>query len=261
MSKAFSALLPFAARQEQHQRHLTLDALLRVVRASEGCIWERIIPALFNESSPLTIVLVSPHVEWHSAFLADRGSLLTQWATATSAVSYTEEIGQSVVDVLLYASMYSFIPVGIWKWLEKQPSLPPKCRGRAMGGDGNVIAYVRSMGDIKILKSYLLLVWSEWDPPWPNTLPETYALIREDFGGTKMSHHRKDLIKHLDRVLVQLNRGLGYLRQQKPRYYPTCFQQAKEGYRRIREVLLEVDRGTVRTRTRTPLGMIIHSVC
>jgi len=254
--KAVSALIPYAARQERHGRHVTLDVLLDAVRTSEGVIWSRIVPELFVVSSPLTVVLISPHLNWHSPSLADRGSLITQWAAAASAVPYTEEIGQSVVDVLFQVSMWSFllshIPVDIWGLLEKQPSLPPKCYGRTFGTEASVIRHVRALGDIRILKSYLLLVWSEWDTPWHTAFPETCALIWEDFGGAEMRGHREDLIKHLDHVLGQLDRGLKYLQQQKPRLHPLNFMLAKEEYRRIREVLLEVNRGVVRTQTRTP---------
>jgi len=252
MTKAISALLPYAARQE---RHVMLDALLDAVRTSGGSIWSCIVPALFSETSPLTIVLVSPYVDWDEPLLADRGSLVSLWATAASAVPHTEEIGRNVVDVLLHVSGTSFllsrIPVGIWAWLGKRPSLPPTCRGRAMGGCESVIRHVRTLGDIKILKSYLLLVWSQWDTPWPSAFPETCAMITQDFGGEEMRGHRQDLIKHLDRVLEQLDRGLRYLQKQKPRLSSYFFQQAKEEYRKIREVLLEVDRGVVGIQTRT----------
>ena len=104
-----------------------LDAFLHAVRTSDPFIWCCVVPALFNEASPLTIVLVSPYVDWGDPFLADRGSLITLWATAASAVPYTEEICRSVVDALLHISGTSFlrshVPVGIWRWLEKQPSL------------------------------------------------------------------------------------------------------------------------------------------
>jgi len=251
MTKAVSALLPYADRQE---RRAMLDALLDAVRTSDWLIWSCIVPALFSETSPLTIVLVSPYVDWDEPLLADRGRLVSLWATAASAVPYTEEIGRNVVDVLLHVSgtsLLSRIPIGIWAWLGKQLSLPPTCRGRTMGGGEDVIRHVRALGDIKILKSYLLLVWSEWDTPWLGTFPEICAMIVQDFGGEEMRGHRQDLIKHLDRVLEQLDRGLRYLQKQKPRLRSYFFQQAKEEYRKIREVLLEVDRGVLGIQTRT----------
>ena len=261
-SKAISALLPYAALQE---RHVMLDALLDAVRTSNRSIWSSTVPALFNKASPLTIVLVSPWVDWGDPFLADRESLTTLWATATLAVPYTEEIGRSVVDALLHVSGTSFlrsrVPVGIWRWLEKQPYLPPQCRGRTAGGQGDVIRHVRALGDIKIFKSFLLLVWSEWDTPWPSDFLGTRAIIMEDFGGVEMREHREDLIKHLDHVLEQLNQGSRYLQKQKPRVSSWIFQQAKEEYTKIREVLLEVDKGVVGTRSRTSPALNTVLVC
>ena len=261
--KAASALLPYAARQERHGRFVTLDVLLDAVRTSEGFIWNCIVPMLFDETSPLTVVLVSPYVDWHSPSLEDRGTLLAQWATAATAVPYAEEVGRSVVDVLFQVLMWSFlrphIPVGIWGLLEKRPSLPPKCYGRTLGTEGSAVRHVRALGDIKILKSYLLLVWSEWDVPWSSS--EMCALVRADFGGSEAKGHREDLIKRLDHVLERLDRGLGYLRQQKPRLRPEHVQEAKREYRKIKEALLEVERGMVETQTRTPPGMATCLAC
>ena len=259
--KAVSALIPFVARPELHGRYVTLDTILYVFRTSEGFIWNSVVPTLFNEMGALTIILVSPHVDWNSTSLPDREILVTQWVAAASVVPYTEEVGQCVVDVLLQAAPWPFLlphlPTGIWRWLEKLPSLPPKCYGRTMGGEDCVLRHVRSLGDINILKSYLLLTWSEWDRLWPGGYSESPGLLRKDFGGVEMRGHRKDLIRHLDHVLAQLDRGLGYLRQQKPRLFFDHVEEAKEEYRKTREVFLEVDR-EAEAQTRTPAGMITH---
>jgi hypothetical protein len=93
--------------------------------------------------------------------------MVAGWAVAASAVPYTEEAGQSVVDILLHIasvdSLRPHIPTGIWTWLNKRPSLPPKCVGRSRGSSGDVVRQVRALRDTEILKSYLLLVLSEWD--------------------------------------------------------------------------------------------------
>ena len=138
--------------------------------------------------------------------------------------------------------LHPHIPIGMWAWLGKVSSLPPRSLGRVQGSEGPAVHYVRTLGDIKILKSYLLLVWSEWDCPSPGGVSETCTSIRSDFSGSGMRHHRKDLIKRLDHVLGQLDRGLEYLRQRKPWMHEMFFHQAKERYRMFREVLLEVDR-------------------
>ncbi|KAF9647586.1 hypothetical protein BDM02DRAFT_3116806 [Thelephora ganbajun] len=108
----------------------------------------------------------------------------------------------------------------------------------------DVVRRVRALGDIEILKSYFLLVWSEWDIPHRNHIGygEMERSIREDFGGIGMDPHRKDLIKRLDYILERMDRGPGYLKQHKGWFNKNMFQHTKKRYRDLKEVLLEVDR-------------------
>ena len=57
-----------------------------------------------------------------------------------------------------------------------------------------------------------------------------------------MRHHRGDLIKRLDHVIGQLDRGLGYIRQRESWMPEVLFEEAKVQYRVLREALLAVDR-------------------
>ena len=196
--KAISSLLPYVLLQEKVGRRDMLGALSHaaMISNSEQFMWRRIQPyitTLSNNPSPPSldqvIVLGSPHVSWyiepHNEDIATRW--VTRWAAAASAVPYTEEVGQNVVNALLriasVASLLPHIPVGIWAWLKKQPSLPPVCDGRSEGTTRNVIRHVRALGDIETLKSYLYLVWSEWGCIDPFSLPEMKISIREDFSG------------------------------------------------------------------------------
>jgi hypothetical protein len=63
--------------------------------------------------------------------------------------------------------------------------------------------------------------------------------IREDFGGIEGCGHRDDLIKHLDRVLGELDT-------------PYINQVTEEQYELLKNVLLEVDKRATETLTRTP---------
>ena len=259
--KAISALLLYADQPERHGRYMMLDPLLHALRASSGCmVWNRVIPTLFNETSPLTVVLLSPHVDWLRLSLEDGcGNLVSQWVVATLEVLYTEEIGRSVVDVLLqvspFGSLRSHVPINVWSWLEKQPPLPPDCRGRSMGTEDSSVRHVRSLGDINILKSYFLLVWSEWDCPWSCGFSEMCTSIREDFRGISMCRHRGDLVKRLDYVMGQLDRESGHLRKGKPWLFREVFQDAKTRYKELKEILLEVDGEAMCTLAGTPPKM------
>ena len=228
---------------------MALDALLHATRVSQGIIWNHIVPTLFNETSPLTIVLVSPHVNWHIFLpeLADRENLISQWAAAVAAVPDTEEVGWSVVEVLLLimtdTPLRSRIPAGTWAWLKKQPSLPPKCLGRRGATGANSVDHIRALGDIEILKSYFLLVWSEWNSLWFDGFDRTCTSIRRDFGGIGMQRHREDLVKRLDHILEQLDRGFEYLWQHSQWIWGEGeVRKAKKQYGELRELLLEVDR-------------------
>ena len=158
-----------------------------------------------------------------------------------------EEVGQSVVDVMLQIascrSLRPHVPIDIWVWLKRQPSLPPWSRGRPRAIYSDVIDHIRGLGDIEILKSYFLVVWSEWEYLSYDHLEREEVLIQEDFGGIEMQYHRKDLIERLHHILGELDRGLAYLKLQWPDYHEGNMKQARYSYKRLQEVLLAVDMG------------------
>ena len=294
--KVISTLIPYAVYLALDGQQGMVDTFLRVARASNrNCgefIWHfvgrYITPSFSKQTTPslnLVIIFASPHVDW------DRmdETAVTGWAVAVSATPYTKEVGQSVVDALLQiASIHSLrphIPISIWTWLKKQPSLPPECFGRQKGIEGYVVRHVRALGDIEILKSYFLLVWSEWDPigyrprlshteshsslsytESSSNLGHTGYLnegvlemrisIQEDFVGIGVWRHREDLINRLDYVLGQLGLGLEHLQQRKPCFWDDSIQAAKEQYGGLKKLLLEVDGEAVNTLTRMSLWSI-----
>jgi len=151
------------------------------------------------------IILASPYLPWED--FTTNEQLIQLLAVAASTFPYTNDIGQSVVDTLLRiandTSLQSHIPVGMWSWLNKRPSLPRFCWGRFYGSTRHVARAVRALGDIEILNSYLFLIRSEWDGPRSLRLGEAYASLSECFSGIRMGHHRQDLLRRLDCVLGQ----------------------------------------------------------
>ena len=255
--KAISALFLYAIYLAQDGQQGMADAFLRVSRASNSnhreFMWRHvgpyIVPLVGKPTTPSLdsiIILASHHVPWNNKRV--NKDTVARWAAATSAIPYTEEVGQSVVDALLQiasvASLRPHIPIGIWAWLKRRPSPPPKCLGRWQGIQGNVICHVRALGDIEILKSYFLFVWSEWDPvkySWRcGSLQKMLASIQEDFGGIGMGHHRKELINRLDHILGQLDLGLEHLRLRKPSLDDDDVQMAKEQYGGLKKLLLDI---------------------
>ena len=198
--------------------------------------------ALLSEASPRAIVLVSPYARWHE--LTDEVDLVQRWAAAVSTIPYSEEVCQSVVDTLLQIAsvdkLLPNIPVALWSWLSRRPSLSPACFGRFVGTRPQVFKAVHALKDVELLKSYLFLVWSEWNTPWGEGLDEVCASIRY-FRRVEMSHHRTELVQRLDHVLGQLDRGLEHLREQDPRLGRFDLWWRKGQYKKLKENLLPVE--------------------
>ena len=247
--KAITALLPYAVWQERDGQPEMLNTIMHAIRASrmEVFMWDQVTlfaGTLLFKASPYAVVLVSPHIFLGQA--RDRRDLIQQWAETVSMVPYTEEVAQCVVDTLLQIasepSLGPHIPINLWLWLTKCPSLPPTCHGRTLGTFGNAIEVVQALKDIEVLKSYLLLVWSEWGEPHFSGFEKMCILIQEEFGGVEMGHHRADLIQQLDHVLGELDRGLRYLNQHGPQLNRYFQERRQKSYRKFKEVLLEVER-------------------
>jgi hypothetical protein len=259
--KAISVLLPHAIHLGRGGQREMVDAILRAAMASnsEGFLWNRMaryINTLFDGPSPppldRSIALIFPHSPLYRAS-CDSG-IVVKWATGVAELPYTDEVGRGVVDTLLqiaYSSgLRSQIPNETWGWMKRPPSLPPVCRGRRFGSSPYIVCHIRGLGDIEILKSYLLLVWSEWGGLDEGGLCEMRVSIREDFDGVGMGHHREDLIERLDYVLGRLDWGLGYFRQYESKVDEDGIRVRKEQYGELKEVLLEGDRGVTDILTR-----------
>lgn len=250
--KAISALFPYAALREREGQGEMLDLITHLARVStqSGFMWHRIgtlVTALLDEESPISskraAILALPHMPWRK--LTNAGSLVRQWELAASAVPYADDIGQSVVDTLLQiASLDSISPhisVTMWSWLNKRPSLHPISWGRHHGTHPAVVRTIRALGDIEVLKSYLFLVWSEWDDLRPGGSSEMNTSIRGCLSGVRMEEHRQDLLRRLDHILRELGMGLERLRRYKPSLDEGAIQRMKGEYGGLKKVLLEAD--------------------
>ena len=116
------------------------------------------------------------------------------------------------------------------------------------------VKIIRTLGDLKLLKSYLLLVLSEWDFP---DLRGTCTAIQEDFGGIGMMRHREDLLRHLDHVLGQLDLGTEHFRRHNTNIYEVRIDETKKKYEELNAVLLEVDGEAMKVLTREPPGSFL----
>jgi hypothetical protein len=266
--KAISLLFPYAVRLERDGQREMIDAIVRIASKSISgrFMWYHIklyITSWLNESnssSDLTIIFVAPYSRWNQGSYTQ--NTVAKWAAAALAIPYSEEVGRSVVDVLLRIAyserLRPHIPIEIWAWLKRRPSLPPVCPGRSWSTTLGVVRHIRGLGDIELLKSYLFAVWSEWDHLYDSGLLEMEIVIREEFDGMVMWRDREDLIERLDDVLGQLDRDLDYFKQYEPEIGAYYIAVAKRQYGRLKEVLVEVDEVAMKTLSRTPPNLI-HS--
>ena len=265
--KAISTLFPYAICLERDGEHGMANAISRAAEASNSWkfIWHRIghyIGNLFEKprspSLNWVIAVASPQVPWDGKL--HNKDTIARWAAVVSAVPYTEEVAQCVVDALLRIvhidSLRSGIPTDVWTWLKKLQCFSPPPEGYPEGSEKDVVHHVRGLGDIEILKSYFLLVWSELGSLEGSCFTEMQASIREDFNGIEAGPHRRDLMERLDQQLEDIEEfsfapdyggGVGSGRVE------------VEQYRELKKVLIEVDREAVRLLTGvSPQPTIFH---
>ena len=248
--KAITALFPYAVWQERYrQQTMILDVLLRAANASRSYafLWYCIQPfmkTLLNDASDVSLkrvaILASPYIPWRSW---EFQVLIQAWVKPASAIPKEKEVASSVVDTLLRIACFGLLLPDnrgdVFSWLTLRPSLPPICIGRRLGSHRAVMNQVRELGDIEILKSYFLLVWSEWDPLRGFGFRMMCESIRKDFTGVEANPHRAELVQRLDHVIGQLDRGLAYLQRERPELKEENLQKRKDQYETLRKILRE----------------------
>ena len=210
-------------------------------------MWNHIQPftnTLLNDASdiPLTraAMFASPYMlQYGQEF---RG-LVRAWVETSSAIPKEKEIAPSVVNALFQIAYEELLPSGnheIWSWLILRPSLPPICKGRAVGSHPRVMEQVRRLKDIEILKSYLLVVWSVWDTLRYSGFRMMYECIREEFSGVEANSHRAELVQRLDEVIGELDKGLEYLQRDRPDFGEGDLWERKGQYEKLRKIFKEI---------------------
>ena len=259
---AIATLFPYAVRLEQSGKPEMADAIFRLFGAYEEAElrWSHIqthIASFFYKSIPPSlnrvIILTLPYIG--RDVYADPRTVVSRWIAAASAVPYSE-VDQNMTEALLMVSydesMRPHIPVNVWAWLNKRSFLPPTSRGRSLASRDHVVRHIRKLGDIEILKSYFLLVWSEWESNYENCVMETEMSIREDFSGIGMQGHRGDLIRRLDFIHGELDRGFAHFSQHQQQINGDTIQMREKQYRRLKDALLAVDKIALETLTSKP---------
>ena len=182
---------------------------------------------------------------------SDVGTMMRHWIAAASELPGTHDVCVSVVDTLLQAAcedeLRPHIPLAAWEWLKKRPVLP---RGSSVlvGGQEEILRTVQALGDIRLITSYLLVIWSEWNVLDDDDNEGMQRLIREELNGIHGVGYRTDLIRRLDYVLLQLYHGKGgYSGFRSRGANDRLLSQAKQLYEGFRRELLELDEGATKT--------------
>ena len=154
-----------------------INAVLRAARTSNlkssNCgkfTWHyvvRYISRLFETGSPTSldrvITLISPYAPWGGAL--NKKTAVVRWAKTASAIPYTEEVGQNVIDALFQIALVdlvrAYIPIHMWEWIKRPQSPSHMYQGLLEGPRSTTVAYVRTLDDIDLLKSYFPLIWTD----------------------------------------------------------------------------------------------------
>ena len=223
---------------------------------------------MFIYASPRAAVLAGPYARWQrESSNVDAEDLISKWAAAISVVPRTKEIAGSVVDALLQISanphLRPSIPADLWLWLNERPSLPPTCSGLSWGCDRDIVRTVRALDNVGVLTSYLILIWSEWEPlDYGGGFAEMRMSVREDFRGTDMGCHRAEFIRRLDCILGELGRLSqdSDIRSEDEKLWHEKLGDNSEDmmdrYGELKGILQEVDQGATETPNRMPPSFV-----
>lgn len=188
---------------------------------------------------------------------SDASPTMQLWIKAASALPHADDVCRSVVGTLLEiapSELSQHIPMVAWDWLNKRPVLPPESVELLPRAVESTVRRIQQLGDVKLIVSYLHIVWSEWRPLEPDDrrsralqrpqirhkyhdMSVMRRLIREELGGIGAAGHRTDLVWRLDYVLLQLDLGYGSTTKQK--------------YEELRSELLGVDEEAMKILTGT----------
>ena len=256
--KAISTLFMYIILEEGKPQQM-VDAISRVVGSpgTRWSVWPHIGPCtsmLFSRSnSPSVdsaIVLLSPYIGWDEELRSEAD--VVRWAAATLAVPYTEEVGRyaasALVQIACWFNLLPHIPIEIWTWLKKHSTILPPYQGPYITISAEAVRYLQRLGDVDIIKSYLLLAWSEGCD-----IDDVYWIrdsFRVDFCGIGMWGYREDLIKRLDKVLEDCDQGYDP---------PGWLPRKSDEYQILREGLLKIETEATKTLIGTPLKLSLSA--
>lgn len=257
---AICALLPYAILLENHGQQRVANAIMHVVRASKDYYFMSPTPPpyittlLGKPTSPFRnwlITLLGPCAGWGDGLHGEDTAV--GWATAASTVPDAEEVVRSVIGTLMQItdidSIRLHIPIETWAWLKKWRSLPVADWGKFPKATPDAVRYIRGLGDLEIMRSYFLLVFSDWCGAPADTFHEVESSIKGEFGGIGMQCQREDLLNQLDSVREEVH-------AKRERNGEDHCSVKLDQYWRLKKVLLEMDREATKTSDCTSLKSV-----
>jgi len=271
--KAISTLFVYATRREQDGDPRLMTAFLNVgrhfpqssrwVRYHIGAVMSELLEEESSNLQKRAAVLAAPSMPQSWKFAEDKGGFINSWL---SAVDRVKEIG----GVTEGAVRVSFDMAWDDEW---RPHMTPEAwallkwghQGRHLYwkgdpwivGNAGVIPAVRSLGNIEILTSFLILTWLGLDAVSSEVTDQMCVALWEEYGIGK-DVYRGELLRCLDRVLEHFDRmqygltstdKLWYLRSNSAIFNSEDIGSRLDAYVRLRKELLDVERAAVVART------------
>ena len=265
--KLIHLLFWHAVRRERCGDTDLFDAILNLEKRGFNALWS---PKTLTYASPRAVVLAGPCIDWGQGRSADLQDLISRWIIGISVAPRTEEVARCVAGTLLQIAAYPhlrpFIPADAWLWLNERPSLPPVREDRRLGSGRDIIRMVRELGDMGVLTSHLIMIWSEWKPLDDDEFAEMRMSVCEDFNGVGSGYHRAELIQRMDCILGEVDRQSGHhetvlgvqrLWGSNEEVYSRVM---KDQYVTLKRMLQEVDREATEILYRTPPNFIVFGL-
>jgi len=268
--KAISTLFVYATRREQDGDPRLLTAFLRVAKDfPQSSNWIRypfgaaVSELLGKESSNLqkrAAVLAAPLMPQSWKFIEDKGEFINAWLSAVHRVKEMGGVTEGAIrmsfDMVWDNEWRPHMTPEVWALLKRGHrtwTLYWKGHPFVVEGAG-VIPAVRSLGDVEILTSFLILTWSGLDVVPDELTDQMCAALREEYG-IGGDAYREELLQCLDCALEHLNQMQGGLTPVGQFWYPDSdlarsdpgsfiLDRRLAAYERLRKELLDVEGAT-----------------
>jgi len=280
--KAITTLFVYATRREQDGDPRLLAAFLNVgghfphltywVRYRIGATMSELLEEESSNLQKRAAVLAAPSMPQSWKFAEDKGGFINSWLSAVDRVKEMGGVTEGAVrvsfDMAWDDEWRPHMTSEAWallKWGHQGRHLYWKGEPLIVG-NAEVIPAVRSLGDVEILTSFLILTWLGLDSVSSEMTDQICIALWEEYGIGK-DVYRGELLRCLDRILEHFDRmqygltstdRLWYLGNDSARSDPVDFIHGGRpgAYMRLKKELLDVERAAVVAHTSRLSGLL-----